>query len=632
MKQKTLLTIRAFVCFALTALLGFLCLCPLFTVNIKLNNETADALMNVLAYKKTLLNLEDDDSAKDEIEKLDGLISKLQGAWYYQSTNLDLIALELAQMCDDGDITLPYGLKTKDDIEQWITELQEVRDNQEADEKIDEWNEKYAEWYPLNKSLKNISEQEKAEVEKEVNALADELFALAKQLEPSVYSRLREDSVGYNISLSIADVISLAPGFVDRILSALNEDSENAQTTDDENLYSEITAPVRAVILMGDVFTLLDLEKQLAETDSETDKEAIRKSINDYTEELSNSEYYEWITAEHFEKALMLTLLFNSSSNGDAENVGDSDLELIHKMIKLGSEDAFDAYSATDTIALIASFIVAVIILTITAIIAFIRTLVSLFKIGKPEKFFKATSKGFEKTSTWMLLSLFVLAIGMGGQLTVLGIAALLAIVFGYVVCGVLSRCTTLSKDKALYLSSAQLAGLLTAIGAMVVLFSGHGFMSGMASVQTCFAKAIMVNGSLEIFAVIETLLCCAQFLFIIIGAALLSAGLKRFACISVKIKDVNEAKKENILAQGVFTFIIILIPVVLSVFGMQLNAIQLLIGGILILGSAIAFTVFTKNKCSTVTSEEREILNASGRKYIDPESAVVAPFVSIEQ
>ncbi len=630
MKQKTLLTIRAFVCFALTALLGFLCLCPLFTVNIKLSDETAEALIKVLENKKTLLNFEDDDSAKD-IEKLDSLISKLQGAWYYQSHNLESIALDLAQMCEDGDITLPYGLKTEEDIEKWITELQEVYDKQEADEKIDEWNEKYARWYPLNKSLKNISEQEKAEVEKEANALADELFTLAKQFEPSVFSRLREDSVGYDVSLSIADIISLPIALVSRIFSASNEDSENA-SSNDENIYSETTAPVRAVILMGDVFTLLDLEKQLAETESESDKEAIKKSIIDYSAELSNSAYYEWITAEHFEKALMLTLLFNSSSNGNSDDVGYSDLHFIDDMITRGSEEAFDTYSATDTIALIASFIIAMLVLTITVIIAFIRTLASLFKIGKPEKFFKATSKGFEKTSTWMLLSLFVLAIGMGGQLTILGIAALIAIVFGYVVCGILSRCTTLSKDKALYLSSAQLVGLLTAIGAIVVLFSGHGFMSGMASAQTCFAKAITVNGSLEIFVVIETLLCLAQLLYICIGATLMGTGLKRFACISVKIKDVHEAKKENILAQGVFTFLIVLIPVVFSVFGMQLNAIQLLIGGILILGSAIAFTVFTKHKCSTVTSEEREILNASGRKYLDPESAVVAPFVSIEQ
>lgn len=73
------------------------------------------------------------------------------------------------------------------------------------------------------------------------------------------------------------------------------------------------------------------------------------------------------------------------------------------------------------------------------------------------------------------------------------------------------------------------------------------------------------------------------------------------------------------------------MLPVALSFFGMQLNAVAFLISGILILGVEIALAVFIKKNCPDISKEDQEILNASGRKYFDPEAIAVAPFVSIE-
>lgn len=604
MKQKTLLTIRAFVCFALTALLGFLCFLPLFSFNVKISNQTVNELSSVLEFKKSLLQSEESNSssAKKEIEKLDDLIDDLQAAQYSQTFNLETLALELVQKCEDGDTVLPYGLKTKADIEAWAKELNEIQEDQKANERYDEWAEKYSEWYEKKEALKSIQDNaEKAAAERELNALSQELFTLAKQLKPAVYYRLKEDSLGYDIKISVADLLNITNYF--------------------------------ALDIVTNVFDIINTEKELAELGSgESEyKESLRKNLQIYKANISNPKLYTDATAKNFEKALSLALFFNSSSSGDSEDIGYEDLKLVLRMLTIGDEEAFDSYAPTGMVMSIISFVIAMTMLIITIFIAFIRTLKSLFKIGNLEKFFKATSKSFEKTSGWMIADLFVLAIGIGGKMTVFGVLAIIAIVLGYGVCGVLSRCTALSKEKTLYLSGVQATGLVSAIGAMIVLFSGHRFISGIASAQTCFAKAITIAGSLDTFVIIETLLITTQVLICALSAYFMIFGLKRFACTSVKTKDVNEAKKQNTIAEAVLVFVCLMLPVALSFFGMQLNAVAFLISGILILGVEIALAVFIKKNCPDISKEDQEILNASGRKYFDPEAIAVAPFVSIE-
>lgn len=604
MKQKTLLTIRAFVCFALTALLGFLCFLPLFSFNVKISNQTVNELSSVLEFKKSLLQSEESNSssAKKEIEKLDDLIDDLQAAQYSQTFNLETLAIELVQKCEDGDTVLPYGLKTKEDIEAWVKELNEIQEGQKGDERYDEWAETYSEWYEKKEALKSIQDNaEQAVAETELNALSQELFTLAKQLKPAVYYRLKDDSLGYDIKISVADLLNITNYF--------------------------------ALDIVTNVFDIINTEKELAELgpgESEY-KESLRKNLQIYKANISNPKLYTDATAKNFEKALSLALFFNSSSSGNAEDIGYEDLKLVLRMLTIGDEEAFGSYAPTGMVMSIISFVIAMTMLIITIFIAFIRTLKSLFKIGNLEKFFKATSKSFEKTSGWMTANLFVLAIGIGGKMTVFGVLAIIVIVLGYGVCGVLSRCTTLSKEKTLYLSGVQATGLVSAIGAMIVLFSGHRFISGIASTQTCFSKAITIAGSLDMFVIIETLLITAQLLICALSAYFMVFGLKRFACTSVKTKDVNEAKKQNTIAEAVLVFVCLMLPVALSFFGMQLNAVAFLISGILILGVEIALAVFIKKNCPDISKEDQEILNASGRKYFDPEDIVVAPFLSIE-
>lgn len=639
MKQKTLLLIRAIVCFVLIVILGVLCIMPLFKYNLKISDETVSTILTVLNTKKEFLEkeletnkLSDNEDANPAIEKelaeLNAFIDELNGAIYFANTS-DVLGVASQMSSIKG--VLPYGLTPSQDIETcakelkklektlsedltyilwfeeydawckmkkqiesntltaseleeakalfedleedlfdlakvlnieaWAMEMTELEEALKEDENYKQWQEIYPDWYILKEQSKEMDKgsAELAQAEIELKKLEDELFPLARKLNPEVYCRLKDDSLGYNISFSAKDLFSLAfelPAIISAAADSSEEEEADkpsgAEESSEEAALSPKKAPsIWSIMQINSAFELEDLQKKLGEDLSPETMLELIKEIEAYEEELSDPRNYEGITVEHYKRAMACKLLFSSDSAAIMSEIGSNDIKLINNMLVLGDKSAFDTYASGDVTMLITIFffIVLMLILVIAIIATIVNILKVLFSLGNLEKFFNASRKGFITACGTMMWALALMTIGMGAKLSVYGILAVCAIVFGHIVCGVLTRCAQVSNSEARYLNVNQLIGLISAIGAMVVLFAGHNIMSGMTSRQTAYAVAVTAAGSLNVVGVIMGVMC-AVLVVLMFSAMLMNSGLKRFACFKFKAtQDSAEKSHKTTLA-----------------------------------------------------------------------------------
>lgn len=716
MKQKTLLLIRAIVCFVLIIVLGVLCIMPLFKYNLKISDETVSTILTVLNTKKEFLEkeletnkLSDNEDANPAIEKelaeLNAFIDELNGAIYFANTS-DVLGVASQMSSIKG--VLPYGLTPSQDIETcakelkklektlgehltyilwfeeydawckmkkqiesntltaseleeakalfedleedlfdlakvlnieaWAMEMTELEEALKEDENYKQWQEIYPDWYILKEQSKEMDKgsAELAQAEIELKQLEDELFPLARKINPEVYCRLRDDSLGYNISFSAKDLFSLAfelPAIISAAADSSEEEEADkpsgAEESSEEAALSPKKAPsVWSIMQINSAFELEDLRKRLSESDSPKTRLELEEEIADYEAELSDVRSYEGITVEHYKRAIAFALFFHFDSWGTPSDIGSNDIKLINDMLSSGDKSAFDTYVSGDVTFLAGCFILifVMLILVIVIIVTIVNILKVLFSLGNLEKFFNASRKSFTSVSEGVMVLFALFTIGMGAKLSVYGILAVCAIVFGYIVCGVLTRCAQVSNSEARYLNVIQISALISAIGVMVVLFAGHNLMSGMTSRQTAYAVAVTAAGSLNVVGVIMGVMY-AVLVVIMFGIMSMSIGLKRFACFKFKATRSSGEKPQNNIGGAVFIFIFVMVLVAMSILGMQFNVAGFLIGGLLMLVAEIAVVVLCKKLCSDLADADMLRLDTLGEKYFDPESAVGVPF-----
>lgn len=593
MKQKQLLSLRAFLCLALTVLLGVLCMLPLFEVNVKVSSTTADSIIEVLERKKDLIESSERDLSEKELreklESYDELINDLKRACYYSSVNYETILDELVVENEENGTPLPYGFKNKEDVEKWKNELSRLLEKEDDDENRKAFSEKYFEWKALEEmSRAGLSEEAENELDVELLQLEKELLSLAKKIKPSALSRLKEDSLGYEVKLSLSDLITtLASGSIKPIISAVK-------------------------LISAQINYLTDEESQKI---------------------VSNPLYYMDVEVEHFEMAIALELVSDIANIGDDDisgTVGDdkkTDMAAIDLLL-CGLYDG--RFAATYRVTLIIAFVVAAIMLLAVLVIAIRGVISSLFSIRNSEKFFKETQKCFISVSGLIILALLWFAICGGGKLSTFGILTFVLIILGYVAIGVTARCTALDKQKALYLDFAQVGGLIGVIATAIILLSGNSFMSGVDSMQTALATAIAVFGSFAKFVLIEALLLIGQLFLFFMSEYFMKFCLKRLACIPTKKKDVNETndKSETLSSDIVRVVFGSLILVVFAFLGMDVNALLFVICFVIVLAVKIALKIINEKMFGDISNDDKDVLNALGGRYFDPESPVVVPFV----
>lgn len=329
MKQKQLLSLRAFLCLALTVLLGVLCMLPLFEVNVKVSSATADSIIEVLERKKDLIESSERDLSEKELreklESYDELINDLKRACYYSSVNYETILDELVIENEENGTPLPYGFKTKEDVEKWKDELSRLLEKEDDDENRKAFSEKYFEWKALEEmSRAGLSEEAENELDVELLQLEKELLSLAKKIKPSALSRLKEDSLGYEVKLSLSDLITtLASGSIKPIISAVK-------------------------LISAQINYLTDEESQKI---------------------VSNSLYYMDVEVEHFEMAIALELVSDIANMGDDDIFGtvgdDKKTDMAAIDLLLGGNDWLyeGRFTASYRITLIIAFVVAAIML-----------------------------------------------------------------------------------------------------------------------------------------------------------------------------------------------------------------------------------------------------------------------------
>ncbi len=179
MKQKQLLTIRAFLCLALTVILGVLCMFPLFEVNVKVSDSTADDIIEVLENKKGQISYTSslsENEREKQLKSCDEIIYDLQKARYldvtFGSYEITLAAV-IAESMQNGT-PLPYGFETEEDVEKWTDEISSLLEEEENDENrnslLQAFDEKCSEWSSKESMLKaDLSEAAKKELETEVH-------------------------------------------------------------------------------------------------------------------------------------------------------------------------------------------------------------------------------------------------------------------------------------------------------------------------------------------------------------------------------------------------------------------------------------------------------------------------------
>lgn len=601
MKQKQLLSLRAFLCLALTVILGVLCMLPLFEVNVKVSNTTADDIITVLEGKKIQIKLQEDDLSEKELneklESYDELINELKRVCYYSSAgDYEAILYKLVVENEENGTPLPYGFKTKEDVEKWNDELSKLLDEEADDENREAFAEKCLEWSLKESMLKTaLSEAAKKELETEVLQLEKEINDLAKKIKPSALSRLKEDSLGYDVKLSLFDLITtLASRAVKPILSAT--DLICRQINGSWNSWAE---------------------------------KNISKSV-DYAD----------IEIEHFKKAIAIELLFNVDVFPDEEPfaymIDGSKKEYLSDVKSLingkYAPSAERGFSGTYRIVSLVVFIATMAELLVVVIITLIRTIMSLLSIRNPEKFFQQTQKNFTTLSARLVFELFAFSICCGGKLSTFGVLSFVLIILGYAAIGVTARCTVLDKQKALYLDFAQVGGLVGVIGTAIILLSGSRLMSGILSMQTALIKATILFDSMPLFIVTEIVMIMGLLLLYALGPYFMNANLKRLACIPPKKRKIGgiNGRLKALIPDEVWLALGVLIFVVFAFLGMDVNALLLAIGSIIVLGVEIALKIINEKMFDDISNDDKDILNALGGRYFDPESSVVVPFVNV--
>lgn len=584
MKQKKLMAIRALICLVLTAILGILCLCPLFSINVKVSDEAADVLSKVVERKKIIEVAED----VEEIEKIskpyDELISKIQASRYYDIYySLDLLAEDIINDYNDSDKSLPYGFESEEEVTKWVDELKELYEEEMSDENRAAWDIKYA-------LFKNANE-DKEKLEKELTNLVKEIKT------PSVLSRLKEDSLGYECSLSITDFLSFK-------------------------------SFIMASILVDEEWSIYRKTKEIASLSSTSDSEKYLKLMEEILNAelyLSQPESYEGVTVEALEKAIGIKLLFLEVGESCA-NIGESfDVEYYDNMLYAKKE-----YSLMPLWSVILIIIVAIILLVVI-ITTFFKVFKLVFRIGKREAFFKATTKKFVKTSITLLCALFLL-VCVGAKLTTYGIIMFVLIVLGFVAFAVSARCTALPKNSGNYLNLVQLVGLISVIGMSVVLFTGKSFITSTTTSQSMLTQAIMFGKGELTFTVVSVFISMFACLLVFVISLHMHTGLKRLACMynpkAQTEQNINGANPR--VANVVLCTILVIAYTALSVMGMKFNVVGLIIGIVMVIVAEIVLSKLSKKEAFVVSEDVKDDLNVYGMKYFDPESLVVAPFVSV--
>lgn len=597
MKQKNLSLIRAFVCFALTILLAVLSLCPLATFNIKMVEGECDAFVSIMEYKKVLyqadLALGEESSTEEKadkfIESYDAVIEKIQKARYPEilsSSSLTVWAATVIAQNQNYDTPFPFGMETEEDFKKFIDEIDTLCQEEDSNEYFEEWNEKYSEWYAMREFGEDTTELEK------------ELYDIAKKIgNSSVINRMKEDSLGYDCSLSFLDLFSIQSIF---------------------NAYSLVNAKL----------AIPNKQAEYYKTENEETKAKIKKEIAELQEYLSDPTSYDGITAKDFEKAILI--------NWFSENFFDS---ANAERYSYGAEDVFDALidllktnkgaNSMVVIAAVLGYITTIITTLIYLIITLIRVIVLLFTIRNQKKFFEKSSKSFTKISEIVLLFLFLLTIASGGKLTGFGIIALVLCILGHVVCGICARCSEFAKPDALYLNASQSTGVVGVVAMLMVLLLGRTMLSGLNSSKSIFMQLAYFCGS-SIFMLVQMLSLFFLFLLPIFAATYMSNSLKRVACMNASTKSLA-AKRDpgNYIGISIFCLILFSILVAFDILVLHCNLSWFIIGFVLFLAGEIGYVVYTKKNCPTFTKDDRLRL-ACGSVYPNSESLVVAPFVSI--
>lgn len=599
MKQKNLSLIRAFVCFALTILLAVLCLCPLVTFNIKMNEEHCNAFVSIMEDKKVFyqagLALDEESSTEEKadkvIESYDAVIEKIQKARYPEllsSSSLTIWAATVIEQNQNYDTPFPFGMETEEDFENFIDEIDTLCQEEDSNEYFEEWTEKYSEWYAARKFGGDT-----------VKELENELYDIAKKIgNSSVLNRMKEDSLGYDCSLSFLDLFSIQSIF-------------------------------KAYDLVSAKLAISDKTVEYYKTDNEETKAKIKKEIAELQEYLLDPTNYDGITAKDFEKAVLLNWFsedFFDSMDTDGYSYGAEDVfEAINDLLTTNK-----GANSQIVLAAVLGYIATIITILIYLIITLIRVIVLLFTIKNKQKFFEKSSKSFTKISDIVLTILFILIIASGGKLTGLGIIALVLCILGHVVCGICARCTEFSKTDALYLNASQSTGLVGVVAMLIVLLFGRTILNGLNSSKAILAQLAYFGGS-PIFILVEALSWFILFLLIGFTAAHMSNSLKRVACMNPPTKALAKKRDPgNYIGISIFSLILSLILVVFDVLVLHCNISWSIIGFVLFLAGEIGYVVYTKKNCPTFTTDDRSRL-ACGNVYPNPESLVVAPFVSIK-
>ncbi len=355
---------------------------------------------------------------------------------------------------------------------------------------------------------------------------------------------------------------------------------------------------------------------------------------------ISKSVDYADIDVEHLKKAIAIELLFNVDVFPEEEPFAYtidgnkkeylSDIKfLINGEYAPSAERGFSGFYRIFSLLV---FVATMVELLIVVIIALIRTIMSLLSIRNPEKFFKQTQKNFTTLSARLVLELFAFSICCGGKLSTFGILAFVFITLGYVAIGVTARCTQLDKQKALYLDFAQLGGLIGVIGVAIILLSGNRLTNGILSMQTALIKATTLFYSMPLFLVTEIVMILGLLFLYASGAYSMNSNLKRLACVPPEKRKIDEinGKSKVLIPDEVGVILGTLIFVVFAFLGMDVNALLLVIGSIIVLGVEIALKIINKKMFDDISNDDKDILNALGGRYFDPESSVVAPFVGV--
>lgn len=627
MKQKTLLTVKAFVCFALTIILAVTCLFPLTALSLDLDETTWKAASSVIASAKMAAPLNNPDVTESELEKLtadfEAVETKLADRIYP-----DWVKPDEEKAAYDAQETIIAGLRLTtqeylsfvEKYDEYETVCKTSRNNlsteqkNELDEKEAELKQEvlelaktivqqslansdydYAKYQQLytekcekydNREELKLSDKEIEQLEKEIEELNEKIA------NPPIVSGISKDVFGYKWSFSVLDLVRL-PSFIKACKLMFMQYFLHKSTPD--YVYSNPSG--------------------------ESAKEYLEQQ-EEYLKYVADYKNYEGVSASDIDKAIGFVAIINTF------DFNYPSLDAVTDIIING-----DVWATPETMFALVWLVTAVILTIVIFIIAVIRCIVALTQIGKKDKFFAKTTVSFISLASCLFVVLCLSAIGGGAALTTYGTITLVLIILGSVGCGIASRCSKLSKKDAWYVTLTQISGAIYVACMVALALSGSNFFAGLTSNLSYLSRDLLFLNSDIADVLFSFLLICVP----IPAAMLARISLQKVACMYdtknklCKYNDGSGRYYNNYLVNTVCQIIVSVAFVVLAVLGFALPIVWYVITCVLLLGSTIAFKVFTKKESLTFTDEELKRLDLFGMQYENLDQPVAVPF-SVEK